>query len=330
MQGRPRRKVFSEKRDKGSQGEGGEFEEPETGESGGTSSGLLRLYYTNAGGLYNKLPELRVLIETKNIDIICVTETHFHKDIEEAEIEIPGFNKFLANRNFKLDRSSKLVETSDKGGSIIYVRNTISILEDSIVCGPESLTITIETNVGRILLGCFYRSMSLNDSQNEEFLRFFSSAISGDSDLEKIIVGDFNCPNVSWLSGSVIGPNESVNKALIFQKQLIEYVHNVGLDWLITDEITRRRMVGNKVQESTIDQIFCTEESLVSEFSIGGPLGKSDHVSVITDLNVSIPNNTHCNDIDDVKRNWAKLSLNDILDLSYELDWAYGKNLIYE
>ena len=49
--------------------------------------------------------------------------------------------------------------------------------------------------------------------------------------------------------------------------------------------------------------------------------------SIITDLNITLPNNTHCNDIDDIKRNWAKLSLNDILDLSAEINWGYSKSI---
>ena len=145
-----------------------------------------------------------------------MTETHFNNKLEDAEIEIPGFNKFIANRNFKLDKTNKLVQTSDKGGSAIYIRSTISVVENSFACGPESLTVTVETNVGRILIGCFYRSMSLNDSQNSDFLSFFSSKISASRDLEKVICGDFNCPNVSWLSGNVIGPSESTNKAIVF------------------------------------------------------------------------------------------------------------------
>ena len=140
-------------------------------------------------------------------------------------------------------------------------------------------------------------------------MQYLSSKIVGDSDVERVIVGDFNCPQIYWLSGSVVGPSESVNRSIVFQKQFLDQVHNAGLDWLITDEVTRRRKVGSSIQESTLDQIFVSEESLISEFNIKGPLGKSDHVSMILDLNVAPPKKSHCNDIDDVKRNWSKCSL---------------------
>ena len=69
---------------------------------------------------------------------------------------------------------------------------------------------------------------------------------------------------------------------------------NNELSWIITDEVTRRRKVGNVVQGSTIDQIFC-------EFQINQPLGKSDHVSIVIDLNLFQPDKKHCYDVDDIK-----------------------------
>ena len=103
---------------------------------------------------------------------------------------------------------------------------------------------------------------------------YFNSKLIVDDDLEKVIIGDFNCPNISWLSGNIAGPVNSVNSTINFQKDFLEKIHNNGLSWLITDEITRRRKVGNVVQESTIDQIFCSEQSLVSEFKISHLLAK--------------------------------------------------------
>ena len=104
-----------------------------------------------------------------------------------------------------------------------------------------------------------------------------------------MILGDFNCPEISWLSGNVIGPSNSVNKNIVLQQNFLDIVQNNGLSWIITYEVTCRRTVGNVVQESTIDQIFCTDESLISKFQINQPLGKSDHVSIVIDLNLFQP-----------------------------------------
>ena len=42
------------------------------------------------------------------------------------------------------------------------------------------------------------------------------------------------------------------------------------------------------------DQVLLSEESLVSEFKISQPLGKSDHVTIVTDLNICKRDGSHC------------------------------------
>ena len=191
----------------------------------------------------------------------------------------------------------------------------------------DSTSVTIETDIGKILIGCFYRSASLNDSQNTEFFKYFCSKISSDNNVEKVIFGDFNCPDISWLSGNVAGPADTINKSLLCQRSFLDIVHEYGLSWLITNEITRRRKVGNVVQESTIDQVLLSEESLVSEFKISQPLVKSDHVTIVTDLNIYKRDGSHCYDVDDVRRNWAKTEPPELLELSYKIYWNYSKKL---
>lgn len=48
-----------------------------------------------------------------------------------------------------------------------------------------------------------------------------------------------------------------------------------------TDEITRRRIVDNKMQESTLDQIFTSDSDIIKQFTLGSPLGGSDHLTAI-------------------------------------------------
>ena len=82
------------------------------------------------------------------------------------------------------------------------------MVEGSYDIGRNSVSVIIETDVGKILFSCLYRSASFNDSQNNEFLEYFSTKISlsEEEDIETVILGYFNCPEFSWLSGNVIGP----------------------------------------------------------------------------------------------------------------------------
>ena len=56
------------------------------------------MLYTNANFLYNKMTELMVLSETHDVQIICVTESWLNSDIVDAEVSIPNFNLFRADR----------------------------------------------------------------------------------------------------------------------------------------------------------------------------------------------------------------------------------------
>ena len=56
------------------------------------------MLYTNANSLYNKMTELMVLSETHDVQIICVTESWLNSDIVDAEVSIPNFNLFRADR----------------------------------------------------------------------------------------------------------------------------------------------------------------------------------------------------------------------------------------
>ena len=58
-----------------------------------------------------------------------------------------------------------------------------------------------------------------------------------------------------------------------------------GLTWHITDEITRRRVVNNKMQESTLDQIFTSDSDIyIKQINLGPPLRGSDHLTAILDV----------------------------------------------
>ena len=184
----------------------------------------------------------------------------------------------------------------------------------------------IETDIGKICVGCFYRSSSLNNDQNNKFIEYFAEKSSCNNEVEKVLFGDFNCPDISWISGNVNGPVNSANKSTQLQQSFLDAVHDAGLSWLVTGEVTRRRKVGENLQESTIDQVFCSDESLISDFEINPPLGKSDHVTIIVDLNTYKPNIVHNTEVDDVRRNWSKVGLSDILELSSNVNFQYSRD----
>ena len=71
------------------------------------------------------------------------------------------------------------------------------------------------------------------------------------------------------------------------QHGYIYLIIDLRLSWHITDELTRRRVVSGVLQESTLDQVVSSNEAIVNCVKVLAPFGKSDHVSLLVDLNVN-------------------------------------------
>ena len=86
------------------------------------------------------------------------------------------------------------------------------------------------------------------------------------------------------------GAIESNNKATQLQKDYLDFITDQGLTWHVTDEITRRRVVSGVLQESTLDQVITSNDAIISSFEMLAPLGKSDHRSILCNLNLHLSN----------------------------------------
>ena len=142
----------------------------------------LNIFYTNANGFFNKIDELKCFLscDGKKVDIICVTETHFSKDILDAEVHIDGYTLFRHDRDFKVNESSH--DVSHGGGSIIYVRSDINVCKEvALANAPDSLAVMIETSVGKLCIACIYRSNSLNSIQNSNLISCLKSICNVDN-----------------------------------------------------------------------------------------------------------------------------------------------------
>ena len=267
----------------------------------------------------NKMNELRNCISLYNVDIICINETHLNNSIKDAEISITGFNHFRKDRDFRIDNEISQ-QNSGGGGSIIYVNERLGCSEVDDFIVPDSVSVAISTNVGLINIACIYRSNKLNDVQ----LSCINKSVEKLSRLneETIIVGDFNLTDVNWVTGSVSAPSGTNNKLLLNQIKFLDTIHECGYTWSITDEVTRRRIVNGVLQESTLDQIFCTNDAAITDFNIVSKLGKSDHLCILAELNVNI--GSECN----VGQNklipaWNKVTAKQLLESASKIDWAY-------
>ena len=287
------------------------------------SSSNLKMFYTNANGLHNKIDELKLILEsTPQIGVICLTETHLNEEILDAEIHIDGYVMFRKDRDFRLDNSN--YEISKGGGSLIYVNSSLDVsVCNSLENAPDSLAVKIRTSCGDICIACIYRSSSLNLLQNQTLLSCIGEICQVENEFETVLIGDFNLPKVSWDRGQVAASSDSRDQGIMLQQMFIDLFNDMGLSWYFTNEITRQRLVNDTLQQSLLDQVLCTNDALISSCEIVSPLGKSDHKSVHVELAVSVGKDPQSKE-KQLKPSWGKISGQELLNFSRDnIDWSF-------
>ena len=288
------------------------------------------ILYSNVNGLINKMDEIRTcLCVYDDINVLCITETHLKKSVLDAEIEIEGYKFFRKDRNFNIKNNdiatkNSGVDYSSGGGSIIYYRNDINakIVEDFSEHAPDSLAIEFDSNIGQFCIACIYRSPNLTAPMNNILLSSIKDICKTSNKFETVVVGDFNLPDVSWDTGNVKCPQVTQNELFLQQMQYVETFNELGMKWFLTNETTRRKLVNGVLQESIVDQVLFTNEALVTDVKLLSSFGKSDHVSMKIELGVSLGKEPPPETSVIKKPNWSKVSVNDILDYSYNnIDW---------
>ena len=141
---------------------------------------------------------------------------------------------------------------------------------------------------------------------------------------EILVVGDVNMPDVDWNTGTVIGPQDSVNKKLLMQQAMLDCFLDNCLTWFLdNNDITRRRLVGDDLQESSLDQVLSSRNDFVLHFDKLAPFGKSDHIVLAIAVNFETSNDDACM-VSSTKRMWSKCDAQCLLDLSLEVDWNFS------
>ena len=100
------------------------------------------------------MDELKHAIALYESDIICINETHFCKDVLDAEIHIPGFKLFRRDRDFIIksddNANDRAKPVSNGGGCIIYVNELLNPVEIDWFQVSDSIAIEFSSNIGRV------------------------------------------------------------------------------------------------------------------------------------------------------------------------------------
>lgn len=109
-----------------------------------TNASLLILQF-NANGLRNHINELQIILHTKRIDIVIITETYFKKS---SYFYIPGYK--LINTNH--------TDNTAHGGVAIFIKSTLEFQVPPSFCEDylQSCALTIKLNYTPFAIAAIY------------------------------------------------------------------------------------------------------------------------------------------------------------------------------
>ena len=172
-----------------------------------------------------------------------------------------------------LEVTADIVRAADRV-YMFNVHNSMSACKINDPLIPDDCVAVRITNTSvQIVVVSVYRSPSLNVTESvlmSNKLNNFFESITSDQIL--IVAGDFNFPGTRWQAGiSDAAGNSWLN---LFVERNFSFLLPDGT-------VTRERVVADSYQSSSLDQVMCSEDNVLTTFSIEKPLGKSDHMCII-------------------------------------------------
>ncbi|KAK4474235.1 hypothetical protein MN116_000174 [Schistosoma mekongi] len=221
----------------------------------------------NARSLINKINYLKSIMIITKPSVVLITETWCKPTILDDTINIDNYTLFRTDR-----------QNTSGGGTIIYTRSDLKAcrfnneqLDDT----GDSTWVSIAIGHQKYLLvGCIYRPPNVDSIYDKNLSTLFFLA-SQQPHVSKLIGGDFNLPNIDWIS-----PHTSQR----FSK-LIEMIEFSG--WIQQVQIPTR---GN----NTLDLLFTINFNPTS-VNVSSEFHNSDHKVVISTFNYQPTNNLNPN-----------------------------------
>ena len=208
-------------------------------------SNKLKVFYTNADSLLNKIDELKLRISSEDYDIVCVTEVkpkNSRYEMNPSEIQLDGYNLF-----HNISESGRGIAT------YIKTESKATIISDTSAKFNEALLLSVNTSgADNLFIGCFYRSPNSSCENNEQL----NELIANLSKIYKgiLIIGDFNYPLINWNTWS-FNIKDKDSKEI----QFIETIRDSYLDQIIKQP-TRYRC---NEKSNVLDLVFTDNEQWI-------------------------------------------------------------------
>ena len=234
-------------------------------------SKLLKIIYTNADVLTNKLEELQSIIQQEDADIVAITEVlpkNMIFPVEEFEFELQGY-QFVSNIQIAKSKGGR--------GICFYIKEGLHVKRRE-SCGSfmEDLFADVVLHSGKkISVGLIYRSPNSSGTNNLKLLDSIRR-FANNTGNRMIIIGDFNLPKIKW--------SDFQANPCSFEEQFLDCILDNYLFQHI-QEITKTR---TGQDGSTLDLVLTKEEDYINDIIFKIPLGKGDHLLMSITINEPI------------------------------------------
>jgi endonuclease/exonuclease/phosphatase family metal-dependent hydrolase len=230
----------------------------------------MRVLYTNADQLKNKLTELEIRVEELQPWIIAITEVkpkHSRYNTSEGEYMLekqPNYNVY-----------SKNVDGEAGRGLLLYVNKNLKCSEAKIDSHfEEFLAVEIQLNGNDTLLVVLVYRSDAGTAENNNQLNTLLTQLARTKNTHLLILGDFNYPTINWQDMSTTG-SPSSKEAHFIEAFMASY---------LTQHVTMPTRARGQDRANLLDLVITNEEHMVRDITHESPLGKSDHSVIIFNL----------------------------------------------
>ena len=182
------------------------------------------------------------VLKGKKQVFICLTETWLkNDDHSDAELNIPGYQIFRADRDFTKRKSKKSSVGRLSGGVVLYIRDDLASSMEVHLRFSNGVVecLVMHSLVHNLCIVGVYRAPDDITGGHRSTAREFSQCLESVSSIlssfqssepDIVFLGDFNLPNCDWKSNVCSGPKTekecfSALRELLVCFGLVQYVH---------------------------------------------------------------------------------------------------------
>ena len=233
------------------------------------NAGEATVVFGNIEGLYprknkHKVTMLSELGKNNNTIVFALTESHLRQEIRDAEIYMPGFQIYRADRQ----------EGIKKGGVIVYLRDDFATDGNVLTSGSNGVVewLVLHLVAKNLIIITIYRPPTCPNNLFTQIIHDINNQIEamGTPSPTIIMSGDFNLPIIEWPSGEIRGGHAYMR---VQAQVLLEFSNNHMMEQCIL-EPTR----GHNI----LDLFFANDHELVTGSTVSDTI-ISDHRIVIVE-----------------------------------------------